>query len=105
MRRRTGQSTVEYAVVLTVVIAALLGMHLFMKRGVQGRLRSATDDIGEQYVPGQVTATHHVTSFSHTQQTLEDSGKSTSHLDENETQTRSAKGDTETVNTTERLWR
>ena len=53
MRRviRQGQSTVEYAVLVAVVVGALIAMQIYMKRGVQDKLRSATDDIGGQFSP------------------------------------------------------
>ena len=46
-----GQSTVEYAVLGVVVIAALLAMQVYMKRGVQGKLHDASDQVGEQFSP------------------------------------------------------
>ena len=48
---RKGQSTVEYAVLIVVVIAALLAMSIFMKRGVMGKARESTSQIGEQFDP------------------------------------------------------
>ncbi|MBI3319017.1 MAG: hypothetical protein HYZ89_00290 [Candidatus Omnitrophica bacterium] len=46
-----GQATLEYAVVIAVAVAALLAMQIYMKRGVQGKLREATDQVGEQFSP------------------------------------------------------
>ena len=46
-----GQSTLEYAVLATVVIGALLAMSVYMKRGLSGRLRTATEQVGDQFVP------------------------------------------------------
>ncbi len=51
-KKMKGQSTLEYAVLIIIVIGALLSIQVYIKRGVQGRLKSATDDIGEQYSPG-----------------------------------------------------
>lgn len=51
MSGRRGQSTVEYAVTIAAVIAALLGMQVYIKRGMSGRLRDAADSLGEQYAP------------------------------------------------------
>ena len=48
------QSTLEYAVVIACVVAALLAMQFYLKRGMQGRLRGAGDEIGEQYAPTNV---------------------------------------------------
>ncbi len=49
LRRNNAQSIVEYAILLGVVIAALLIMQLFVKRGYQGGLKDSTDKIGEQF--------------------------------------------------------
>ena len=67
LRKMKGQSTLEYAVLIIIIIGALLTIQVYIKRGVQGRLRSATDDIGDQFSPGntnyvQVTKTHSGTS-------------------------------------------
>ena len=55
MRKRLlkkGQSALEYAVLIVVIIAALIAMQVYLKRGVQGGLREKTDQIGEQFSPG-----------------------------------------------------
>jgi len=36
---RGGQSTLEYAVFIGVVAAALVAMHLYVRRGIQAHLR------------------------------------------------------------------
>ncbi|MDD4938679.1 MAG: hypothetical protein PHI60_00760 [Candidatus Omnitrophica bacterium] len=56
MTRNQGQSTLEYALIIAVVVGALLAMQIYFKRGVQGKLREATDDIGGQYSAGNVQA-------------------------------------------------
>ena len=43
------QSTMEYAMVFACVCAALLGMGIYIKRGFQGRLKDAANEIGDQY--------------------------------------------------------
>ena len=61
LRKRKAQSTLEYAVLIIIVIGALLSIQVYIKRGIQGRLRSAADDIGEQYSVGNMnvrTITH-----------------------------------------------
>lgn len=52
LRKIKGQSTLEYAVLIIIVIGALLSIQVYIKRGIQGRLKSATDDIGDQFSPG-----------------------------------------------------
>jgi Flp pilus assembly pilin Flp len=55
--KKKGQSTLEYAVLIVIIIAALLAMNQYIKRGLQGRLKSATDDIGDQFSPGNTNYT------------------------------------------------
>jgi len=54
---KKGQSTLEYAIIIAVVVAALLAMQVYIKRGLQGKLRQASDDIGDQFSPGYTTGT------------------------------------------------
>jgi|WetSurMetagenome_2_1015567.scaffolds.fasta_scaffold1130210_1 hypothetical protein len=47
--KRKAQSTLEYTMVFACIVAALLGMGIYIKRGFQGRFREAADQIGDQY--------------------------------------------------------
>ena len=52
-----GQSIFEYTVLIIAVVAGLLCMQIYLKRGLQGRLRLGADTLSEtQYSPGQSTA-------------------------------------------------
>ena len=66
-KRRKGQSTLEYAVLIIIIIVALLSIQVYIKRGIQGRLKSASDDIGDQYSNGNtnVMSTVHTVSYTH----------------------------------------
>lgn len=46
---RKGQNTLEYAIVIAVVVGALVAMQIYMKRSVSGKLRDSTESIGTQY--------------------------------------------------------
>jgi Flp pilus assembly pilin Flp len=48
---KKAQSTLEYGVIIAVVVAGLVAMQGYIKRGLQGRLRTATDQIGDQFSP------------------------------------------------------
>lgn len=63
---RQGQSSVEYALLIAVIVAALMGMQVYAKRGLSGKLRSASDSIGEQYAPGATTGKFTTTIASNT---------------------------------------
>jgi len=65
-KRQRGQSTVEYAILIIIVIGALLSIQVYIKRGIQGRLKSASDDIGEQYSPGNTNITRTTLTYSQT---------------------------------------
>ncbi len=50
LRKKMAQSTLEYAVLAVVVIGALLSIQAYLRRGIQGKIKSSTDDISsEQY--------------------------------------------------------
>ena len=53
-----GQSTLEYVILTGFIVAALIAMGTYMKRGVQGKLRESTDSVGEQYEAGKTTGTY-----------------------------------------------
>ncbi len=57
MRRGVkGQSIFEYAMILTIVVASLVTMKIYMKRAIEGRVRGSMDEIGELYSPLCVTS-------------------------------------------------
>lgn len=56
--RVRGQSTLEYVILTGFVVAALIAMGVYMKRGIQGKLRESTDSVGEQYSAGNTTSTY-----------------------------------------------
>jgi len=49
IRIKNGQSTLEYALVISVIVGALLAVNTYVKRGVKGRLKESTDRIGSQF--------------------------------------------------------
>lgn len=53
---RKAQSTLEFAVLIAVVVAALLSMSVYFMRAISGRMRASSDDIGEQYEPKHTTS-------------------------------------------------
>lgn len=55
--KNIAQSTIEYVVMFSLVVAALFGMQVYLKRGMSGRMKSSADEIGGGffYSPG---ATH-----------------------------------------------
>jgi len=49
---KKAQSTLEFAIVIFAIVAALLAMQLYIRRGLQGRLRQGADELSvQQYEP------------------------------------------------------
>jgi hypothetical protein len=53
---RRGQTTIETAVLIVILVAALVAMQTYLKRGLQGRLRENMDSVGGQYDPERTTS-------------------------------------------------
>ena len=49
--RRRAQSSLEYALLIVAAVAALIAVQVYMKRGIQGRLRASSDQIGSHFEP------------------------------------------------------
>ena len=48
---KKAQSMIEYTVLMIIIIAALITLNTYMKRGFQGRWKQQLDDLGDQYDP------------------------------------------------------
>jgi hypothetical protein len=66
-RMKKGQSTLEYAILIIIIIGALLSIQVYIKRGVQGRLKGAADDIGDQFSVGNTNVIKIMTTRSQSQ--------------------------------------
>jgi len=55
------QSVLEYAVLITCLVLALVAMQTYIRRCIQGKLRQSTEDLGQQYEPTKTTGTHTLT--------------------------------------------
>lgn len=51
MRRTRGQSTLEYAIFITVVAAALITMNVYIRRSIQANLKEVEDHINAEALP------------------------------------------------------
>jgi len=79
LNQKRGQSTLEYAVLVVIIIGALLTVQTYIKRGVQGRLKTAADDIGDQYSVGNTNAIKTTIRSSNTEETF-NAGVTTSNI-------------------------
>lgn len=57
--KSVGQSITEYAVLMAVVAAALIAMQVYIKRGIQGKIRDLADQISSRaYEPGRTISNY-----------------------------------------------
>jgi uncharacterized protein (UPF0333 family) len=77
MLNRKGQSTLEYAIVVAVIVAGLIAMQFYVKRGWEGKLRNAADNMGDQFDPHYYTANFNIAS-NEAKQTDQVAGQTTS---------------------------
>ena len=87
LKKIKGQSTLEYAILIIIVIGALLSIQVYIKRGIQGRLKTAADDIGDQYSPGNTNWRKVVTTASNTRETFQFGVSRSELLDDESTST------------------
>ena len=53
---KNGQSVLEYAVIIAVIVLALGVMQAYVRRGLQGKFKVVADDLGQQYNPQNTTS-------------------------------------------------
>ncbi|MBN2097046.1 MAG: hypothetical protein JW714_01055 [Candidatus Omnitrophica bacterium] len=59
-RNKLGQNTAEYAILLSLVIAAVLGMRTYAQRGIHGRVKDIVDAMVGETSGGTEFALHGV---------------------------------------------
>ncbi|MFA6358484.1 MAG: hypothetical protein WCY09_07505 [Candidatus Omnitrophota bacterium] len=82
--RKKGQSTLEYVILIGFVVAALIAMGVYMKRGIQGKLKESTDQVGEQYSAGYTTSTYTTTTDMSQTESMASGGRTTTTINKNE---------------------
>ena len=101
LRKRKGQSSMELVIIMIIVMAALLSIQVYLKRGVQGRLRSAADDVGDQYSAGNTNVRKVVTVSSNTRE-VQNGGTQTTNMNTPEVTTTNRTQNI--VNLTQEYW-
>jgi hypothetical protein len=63
LKNGKAQSLAEYAIILAIIVAALLAMQLYFKRGLQGRIHDMANQVSpRQYIPGEgSTSSNYIT--------------------------------------------
>lgn len=45
MRNKVAQTTAEYAILIAIVVGAVVAMQVYVRRGIQGRIRNVVDHV------------------------------------------------------------
>lgn len=85
--KMSGQATLEYAMLVAVIAAAAWGIQNYLRRGIHGRIRTSTDQIGSQWDAGASTYVARTTFNSQTRETLDNTGVNNSELLQDTVQT------------------
>ena len=78
-KQKRGQSTLEYAILIVIVIGALLGAQGYLKHSLAGGIVKSADDIGDQYSVGNENAIKITNRSSNSEDTF-NAGTSVSNL-------------------------
>jgi len=68
--KNKAQSTLEYAILIGVIVGGLIAMQIYLKRGWQGKLKESADSMGTQFSPGQTTSNYTTNSYSNSTETI-----------------------------------
>lgn len=69
--KKKAQTTLEYAILIGIIAAALVTAQIYVKRGYEGKLRSGADSMGQQFSPEHSTYNYVTNSESDTQEVIE----------------------------------
>ena len=76
-RDNRAQSMLEFTVLIIIIMAVFLSMSSYVKRGIQGRWKSAIDDFADQYDPQQTNSTAEYTADTKSNTTITTQGDAT----------------------------
>jgi len=101
---KKAQSTLEYAIIVIIIVGALLALQTYMKRGIQGKLKSSADDIGDQYSPDNTKVAKIVSTSSNTQETFGLAGQGISQTNMNSPEKTLTDETSQVINSSRENW-
>ncbi len=100
---KKAQSTLEYGIIIAVVVGGLIAMQVYVKRGLQGRLRESADSLGDQFSAQHTTSTRTTTMTSNSYTNTTGGANSTTSTSGNQSQAVNASEEVE--NLTQEYWK
>ena len=70
LRKNRAQTTLEYAILIGVIVGGLIAMQVYLKRGFQGKLRESADSMGDQFSPGYTTYNYTTNTFTNSEESF-----------------------------------
>jgi len=77
IKKSRAQSTLEYAILIGVIVAGLIAMQTYLKRGYQGKLRESADSMGDQFSPGYTTYNYTTHSYTDSNESVANAASTT----------------------------
>src|SRR4030042_1734700 len=74
LKNNKAQSTLEYAVLIGVIAAALIATQTYIKKGFQGKLKDGADSMGDQFSPRHSSSSYTINSGSESNETVSQGG-------------------------------
>jgi Flp pilus assembly pilin Flp len=53
IKSKKGQGILEYAMILSIVVAVIVAIQLYVKRALEGKFKQSADQIGEQFTTAE----------------------------------------------------
>jgi hypothetical protein len=85
--KNKAQTTLEYAILIGVIVAGLIAMQTYIKRGYQGKLRESADSMGQQFSPGYTTTHYETNSVTNSTENLMNGATTTDILNQSSNKT------------------
>lgn len=70
LKKKKGQSMLEYAILMGVIVAVIVALQVYVRRAVQGRFKQSADSIGDQFTTREAYTTQSIQQTARREQTL-----------------------------------
>lgn len=70
VKSKKGQGILEYAMILSVVVAVIVAIQIYVKRALEGKFKQSADQIGEQFTTARNYTIQTISQSARNEQTL-----------------------------------
>ena len=85
LSKNRAQTTLEYAILIGVIVAGLIAMQVYLKRGFQGKMKESADSMGQQFSPGYTQAHYKTSSYTNSTEEVSKDQVTTTDIHKQET--------------------